>query len=357
MTVTSIAAPLEFEGNDSATTFATNWLVYYDDDVAVYHVDNADVATLLTLGTDYTVTGLNNAGGATITYPVTGDPLPAGEFLRIFNNPVLSQRTLLVGVSRYDPAGIEESLNRIVRMIQALSARALLIEGGITTTDVVFPDPVAEQLLGWSATAPYVLTNYSPTEVVAGGGGGGGGGFDITALPALTGVPADDDLLHVYDTSAGASRKADAVDVVGPVLGDAKYVLTSTQALTAATEATVAYGLVSHDFLERGTYSVSTYTYTADEDTRLWIHAMQAVANLAAGESLTLAIQKNSSGFLAKDVDKNESDSTARTGYASIGTIVALEAGDTVRVRVTCSGTRNLDASTGLSGVHMMELG
>jgi hypothetical protein len=356
MTVTSIAAPLEFEGNDSATTFATNWLVYYDDDVALYHVDNADVITRLTLGTDYTVSGLGNSGGATITYPVTGDPLPAGEFLRIFNNPVLSQRTLLVGVSRYDPAGIEESLNRIVRMIQALAARALLIEGGVTTTDVVFPDPEAEQLLGWSATPPLVLTNYSPSEVVAGGGGGGGGGFDITALPVLTGVPADDDLLHVYDTSAGASRKAAAVNVVGAVLGDAKYALSSAQPLTANTEATAAFGAIVHNYLERGTYSIGTWTFTADEAGRFWVHAALAVTNLGAGEVFTVTIQRNNSGFVAKSVDKNESDSTARTGYANVGTIVVLAANDTLRVRVTCTGSRNLDATSGASGFSIMEI-
>lgn len=356
MTVSSNALPLEYEGDGVNTTYAVNWRVYYADDIAVYRVVSG-VATLLTVNVDYSVSDLGKSS-AKVTHPLSGDPLAIGSKLRIFNQPQTTQKTKLDGVTRYDAAGIEEALNRLTRMVQALDARTLQLIGGALSTGIKFPDPAAEQILGWTAVAPFVLRNYSQSEIVAGGGGGAGGTFDISALPRLTGSPANDDDVPLRDTSVAADRKVATSLLMGTEVGDCQYKLAANQALTADTDATMNLTTAISDNLKLGTWSGATKKYTSTGVARLLVVAWAGTTTLGEGESLSVKIRKQGAGHEVIRTDKNESDNTPRAGRTppAIG-LVTLTAGQTVEAVALCTFGRNLDSTEGACGIIIVELG
>ena len=75
-----------FTGNGSNTAFPFTFKVFTTTDVAVIKADADGVESTLTLDSDYSVT-LNSdqdaTPGGTVTYPISGSPLPSTDKLSI----------------------------------------------------------------------------------------------------------------------------------------------------------------------------------------------------------------------------------------------------------------------------------
>lgn len=113
MPVTIAYQPDIFIGNDAATTFALTW----DYGENVEHVlakrrDATGVDTVLALGVDYTISG------QTITYPVSGDPLPATEKLIVERDTELTQLVDLQNQGPFALDSIDEANDKAMRILQ-----------------------------------------------------------------------------------------------------------------------------------------------------------------------------------------------------------------------------------------------
>lgn len=78
MTVSSTDSRKEYNGNDTTTAFSFPYLFYDEDHLQVYLVDSSGTSTLQTITTDYTVTGVGDDAGGTVTMvtpPATGETL------------------------------------------------------------------------------------------------------------------------------------------------------------------------------------------------------------------------------------------------------------------------------------------
>jgi len=77
MTVSSITTKNSYAGDGSTTAFSYTFKIFDEDDIAVILRDNATATeTVQTITTNYTVSGVGNAGGGTITFvtaPATGN--------------------------------------------------------------------------------------------------------------------------------------------------------------------------------------------------------------------------------------------------------------------------------------------
>lgn len=156
-------------GTGAQTTWPFTFKVFAATDIAVTIADSLGVETALVYGVDYSVTlnaNQETSPGGTVTYPISGAPLPTGSSLVIFGNLPYDQPLDLPSGGNFSPLALENELDRIVMQIQQLRekvGRALQVS--ITTdADVTLPPPAASQLIGWDSTAEN-LQNYALTDI------------------------------------------------------------------------------------------------------------------------------------------------------------------------------------------------
>lgn len=158
MTVPSTARRAgPFLGNGSTTTFSFSFKTFAAGDLLVKRMDALGVETTLVLNSHYSV-ALNSdqdaSPGGTITYPLTGSPLPAGQKLTIIGDLDYEQTTDLLGGGAFNARVIEDTFDRTVIQIQQLEERldrALTIPVG-STASAQLPNPEANELIGWNSS-------------------------------------------------------------------------------------------------------------------------------------------------------------------------------------------------------------
>jgi len=102
----------QYQGNDSATVFPYAFRIFESSDLKVYLTDSENNQALLAEGTDYTVSGAGDEDGGEVTYPVSGDPLAAGETLTILRVIDITQGTDLRNQGAYYPEVVEDEFDR-----------------------------------------------------------------------------------------------------------------------------------------------------------------------------------------------------------------------------------------------------
>jgi hypothetical protein len=110
-------------GTGSQTAWPFTFKVFAEADVAVSVTDAAGAVTVLTLGTDYTVTLNSNqdtSPGGTINYPVSGAALPVGSAIAIIGDLDYDQALDLPSGGNFSPTALENQLDRATMQIQQL---------------------------------------------------------------------------------------------------------------------------------------------------------------------------------------------------------------------------------------------
>lgn len=136
MTVTTTKAEQTHTGNGAATSFATNFKLLNSSDLVVKtRVIATGVESVKTLGVDYSISGIGADAGATVTYPLSGDELPATEEIILIREVAFSQTTSIRNQSGFFPAVLEDAYDLTVMMAQqnkAQTDRALKLPIGNT---------------------------------------------------------------------------------------------------------------------------------------------------------------------------------------------------------------------------------
>ncbi|GAA0567413.1 hypothetical protein GCM10008997_15010 [Halomonas salifodinae] len=112
MTVPTSENRVQYEGNDSATEFDYTFKIFDADDLVVVLTDVDDTETTLVRGSDYSVDGVGDEAGGTVTYPLSGDRLATGETLTILREIPVVQETDLRNQGAYYPETIEDEFDR-----------------------------------------------------------------------------------------------------------------------------------------------------------------------------------------------------------------------------------------------------
>jgi hypothetical protein len=180
--------------------------------------------------------------------------------------------------------------------------------------------------------------------------------LDITELTEETTLDVVADDFVFYDASATAHRKAPIENIIGEALGDGKWYRSSTQALSAATEATIAFNAAESDDLERGTFSTVTGQYTATSITRLWVCASITIAAIDDDDSIEVEIQVGGVTKLRTMFYNDTDNDTPEQTVACMGHLDLPLGTEIVRVRVTTSSAETVSAGTALSNFSIMEL-
>lgn len=132
MTISNETTSVTATGNGVTTSFAYNFLIPYQADgvtpaVGAY-ITVATVRTDLVLNTDYSIAGVDNPAGGTVTYPLSGSPLASPNTITIFRDEAYVQHYAFPNQS-FRPDQVETALDWLEMQIQQLNTRVTALEG------------------------------------------------------------------------------------------------------------------------------------------------------------------------------------------------------------------------------------
>lgn len=257
-----------FNGNDVTTAFPFEFKVFSDEDIELIHLDADGVETTLVLDSDYSV-ALNadqdNDPGGTITYPLSGSPLPTGERLVAIGATAYTQPAAITNLGNFQPRVHENALDRnavLVQQLRELLQRALMVSAfDDAPTALVNATERLGKVLGFNATTgqPEVST-FTMAEVVA-------------ALAALAAALSDIETLQdetsralLFPSGESASDLPVQASRLGRMLGFneatgqpeiSSFTLTQVASAIAAIYTAAAGPLDALSFLQGGTGAVS----------------------------------------------------------------------------------------------------
>lgn len=159
-----------FPGNGSTTSFPFEFKTTSADEVQVVRLTLSGTSVALVKDSDYTVT-LNAdqeaTPGGSITYPITGAALPAGESLTIAGAVPYSQEADLPSGGAYRASSVEQALDRAVVQVQQLAeevSRAFKfpLVDGLTVADL--PPATARANRMWTCDANGNVVFVAPAD-------------------------------------------------------------------------------------------------------------------------------------------------------------------------------------------------
>lgn len=175
MTVASTTNRKSFSGDGVTTSFGTSPVVFYEStDLVVVVYSSTGVATTLTEGTDYSVTG-GSSTGATGTVNLAGGSSPygapaVGTTLLIRRILPLVQEADFVNNDSNDAEVSETALDKLIMIAQQInetSGRGLSIPAVETATPALteLPFDRASKFLAFDASKNMIASSGSPGEV------------------------------------------------------------------------------------------------------------------------------------------------------------------------------------------------
>jgi hypothetical protein len=156
MTVSTTLSNVTWQGNGGTTVFSFPFLVDDPTTLVVTIIDTVSNTQQVIGSSGYSVTGIGNSNGGTITYPLSGSPIPSTQFISIQRIVPLTQPASYVNQSGFYPNVIEDSFDLITMQVQQVNG-SIGFALRAPLTDNVAPNPIpsksarASQLLGFDA--------------------------------------------------------------------------------------------------------------------------------------------------------------------------------------------------------------
>jgi len=202
MTITTQTCDVTYTGNGATTVFAYGFEIPEAADAVVTVTTIASGVTSVLSPAVYSITGLGNAGGGTVTYPLTGTPLSSAFYITIARSLPVVQETDLVNQDGFYPAVVENALDYQTMVSQELkdeNNRQLtfpITESGLTNRFL----PAAGVRAG-----KYLMFDGSGNPTVGSGASDGSSGVTMTISSLGTDV----------DNSAAVQLAAEQVAALG----------------------------------------------------------------------------------------------------------------------------------------------
>lgn len=176
MTDTSTILKNIYNGNGATTSFDYQFKLYDESELIVIKTDANGNDTILSLNTDYSVSGIGNNNGGTITYPLSGAALATGENITLYPSYSLTQTIDFTNQDKAYFELFEEGLDRSnlkVKMLQEQLNRSVKL----SVTSNTSPDNYLEDTQSAAAAAAqsvqdaayYATTLALPSNILAQG--------------------------------------------------------------------------------------------------------------------------------------------------------------------------------------------
>ena len=227
-------------GNGSLLVFAYDFLILANTDIKVYHVDAAGLSTLLTLTTDYTVSGVGTSGGGNITltsaYAVAGTPA-ATESILMLGETAKTQETDLLQNGAYN-AEVQEAIGDKLTLIANEHERErdrslrLALSDSAVTVSTLLPVVVGNTTIAWNAAGTALVEGPTVTAISGAAASATAAAASATAASASASTSSTNAAATAADLVA---TNQDTIDTAADLVQTAADVL-----LTAADVVTIA---------------------------------------------------------------------------------------------------------------------
>jgi hypothetical protein len=111
-----------YDGNGATHEWPFSFPVLEAGDLAVIFTDGAGLETVLSPSL-YGISGIGNASGGSVTYPLSGSPIPPGTKLTLLRTVPYTQTTVLSNQGGYYPEVVERRFDQIYMALQQLEER------------------------------------------------------------------------------------------------------------------------------------------------------------------------------------------------------------------------------------------
>jgi microcystin-dependent protein len=135
MTIETTTSSVTYQGNDATTVFTYGFLISAAADAVVSLTDIAGNTTTTLDPAAYTITGLADANGGTVTYPLVGSPITTASNLTIQRVLPLTQEVDLTNQDGFFPSVLEDALDNLcmeIQQVQEQIDRAVIFPVGTT---------------------------------------------------------------------------------------------------------------------------------------------------------------------------------------------------------------------------------
>jgi len=155
MTVSSGTNKVQYNGSGTTGPFTVSYYFLADSHLKIIKTDTANIDTVLTLTTDYTVSGAGNLAGGSVTL-VTA--LASGEKLTITRSVPVTQETDYVANDAFPAETHEEALDKLTMQNQEqeeVISRSLKIptSSSVTDTEIALASITGGYVLRWNSSA------------------------------------------------------------------------------------------------------------------------------------------------------------------------------------------------------------
>jgi hypothetical protein len=228
MTISTTSNKAQWAANGVTTVFSFSFEIPEASQAALYLISGSTI-TLLSPGA-YTLSGLGNPAGGTVTYPLTGPALAAGNMLVLLRTLTLQQLVDLVNQSNYYPDAVEGGMDYLMMVIQQLATNlACAIQAPLTddAPDMELPAAAARagMLLAFDPNGNVTLVSASASvgagnmtaELGLNGHPGFKAGTDFTAgtTETLTLSQAYGTVANVFVAFDGGYQERDSYIITG----------------------------------------------------------------------------------------------------------------------------------------------
>lgn len=122
MTIATTSNKATWQGNGSTTVFPFVFEVGSASEITLY-LSSASGSVSTIPSSSYSVSGLGDPSGGTITYPLSGAPIATGSSLTLVRTVPLRQLTDLSNQSNYFPDAVEGALDYLMMAIQQIASQ------------------------------------------------------------------------------------------------------------------------------------------------------------------------------------------------------------------------------------------
>jgi len=261
-----------YAGNDLVDTYSIGWLINDKTEVKVYETDDTGAVTLLTVDTDYTVTGFGTEGSGEVTRVAGALPTGYTWYLRSAISSV--QETDFNSQGGFYPGIHEAALDKLTLLVQQNEDRIdrsiRVADSDYSGADLTWPTPTPLRVVGWNAAGD-ALENKDVDLASASGYADAAGVSAAAAAAAQTGAQTAQGLAEtaqgLAETAQGLAETAQAAAEAAAAAyleGNAVLYSTGTTSVPDTTNTIIVFNSALYAY---------TGTWTVGDPTKLVIPA------------------------------------------------------------------------------------
>jgi len=351
MTVSSLTTKNSYSGNASTSAFSYTFKIFDDDDVTVIiRTDSTGTETVKTKTTHYTVSGVGNAGGGTITF--TSGNIPAsGETVLLLRNTPLTQATDYTPNDPFPAATHEDALDKLTLISQDTQEeidRSIKLSRANTMTSTEFTVPAAtraNKIFAFDSSGELAVTQEIGTFR---------GNWAASTAYAVRDLVKDTSTNNIFivneaHTSSGAQPlTTNANSAKYDLIVDAASATTS--ATNAASSATAAASSASTASTQASNASTSASTASTQASNASTSASAAATSATAAATSATAAAASATAAASAALAPVSNDSSPELGGDLDVVTHAIVSSSNrNIALTPNGSGVVQIDGSNGIS--------